>query len=241
MSGVRTDEEVYGRGRGASREPVQARPGLRERLPGALEAASCWDSVRIAAVVGVCALLWILRRPEQLTRPYLWVEESFIVRNFLDDGWAGAFEPIQGYLILPANILVALATEISFLHLPELLYGFAFAVYLATVLLLVVPESRWGDLTTRSVMALTMALVPTNPEVFGVALYSFWWTTLWPLIVLGWKRDLWLLGCRCSSSARSAPQPRVHSSSSSPSPTSWAGGFATSSPRASCWPASRTR
>ena len=105
----------------------------------------------------------------------------------------GAFEPIQGYLILPANVLVALAADISFMHLPELMYAFALAVFVATVLLLVLPESRWGDLKMRSAMAVTMALVPTNPEVFGVVLYSFWWTTLWPLIVLGWKRDLWIL------------------------------------------------
>jgi hypothetical protein len=74
----------------ASGEPVQARAGCgsgclvcsRQRLAG--------DPVRVVAVVGVCALLWILRRPEQLTRPYLWGKESFIVRNFVDDGWAGA-------------------------------------------------------------------------------------------------------------------------------------------------------
>jgi hypothetical protein len=103
----------------------------------------------------------------------MWVEESFIIRNFLEDGWAGAFEPIQGYLILPANVLVASATEISFMQLPDLMYAFALAVFVAAVLLLF-PESRWGDLTTRSAMAITMALVPTNPEVFGVLLYSFW-------------------------------------------------------------------
>jgi hypothetical protein len=73
------------------------------------------------------------------------------------------------------------------------MYAFALAVFVATVLLLLLPESRWGDLTTRSAMAITMALVPTNPEVFGVLLYSFWWTTLWPLIVLGWKPNLWAL------------------------------------------------
>jgi hypothetical protein len=192
MSSVRTGAEVDDR-RGIPEEPPGAPSGFRQRLPAALEAASRRDSVRIVAVVGICALIWILRRPEQLTRPYVWVEESFILRNFLDDGWAGAFEPIQGYLILPANTLVALAAEISFLQLPELLYAFASAVFLVTVLLLVLPESRWGDLTTRSAMAFTMALVPTRPEVFGVALYSFWWTTLWPLIILGWKRDLWVL------------------------------------------------
>ena len=90
-------------------------------------------------------------------------------------------------------MLVALATEISFLQLPKLMYGFSLAVFVATLLLLLLPESRWGNFTMRSAMALTMALVPTNPEVFGVLLYSFWWTTLWPLIVLGWKRDLWML------------------------------------------------
>jgi hypothetical protein len=144
-------------------------------------------------VLAACGVIWVLRRPEQLTRPYVWVEESYIIKSFIEDGWAGAFEPIQGYLILPANVLVALATDISFMQLPDLMYAFAFAVFVATILLLLLPESRWGDLTTRSAFALTMALVPTNPEVFGVLLYSFWWTTLWPLIVLGWKRDLWLL------------------------------------------------
>jgi hypothetical protein len=157
-------------------------PLLRHRKP-----------LQSALVLAACAVIWVLRRPEQLTRPYVWVEESYIIKNFLEDGWAGAFEPIQGYLLLPANVLVALATNISFMQLPDLMYAFGFAVFVATVLLLLLPESRWGDLTTRSSLALTMALVPTNPEVFGVLLYSFWWTTLWPLIVLGWKRDLWLL------------------------------------------------
>ena len=163
----------------------------KHRLLRRLQAGMNRDAVRIVAVAGLCLIIWILRRPEQLTRPYVWVEESFIIRNFLDDGWAGAFEPIQGYLILPSTVLVTLATDLSFVHLPELTYIFATLVFMATILLLLVPESHWGDLTTRSAMAVAMALVPTNPEVFGVALYSFWWTTLWPVIVLGWKRDLW--------------------------------------------------
>jgi hypothetical protein len=144
-------------------------------------------------VTAACVLIWALRRPEQLTRPYVWVEESHIIRNFLRDGWAGAFDPIQGYLILPANVLVALATDLSFMHLPRLTYAFATALFVATVLLLLVPDSRWGSLDVRSAMALALALVPTNPEIFGVLLYSFWWSTLWPLIALGWKRDLWIL------------------------------------------------
>ena len=40
-------------------------------------------------------------------------------------------------------------------------------------------------------MAFAMVLCPVNPEIFGVLLYSFWWAALWPVIILGWKRDLW--------------------------------------------------
>jgi hypothetical protein len=151
------------------------------------------EALQTTFVVAACIAIWIWRRPEQLTRPYVWVEESQIIRHFLEDGWAGAFHPIQGYLILPANVLVALSTDLSFLRLPGLMYVFAVCVFVATVLLLVRPDSRWGDLNVRSAMAFAMVLVPTNPEIFGVLLYSFWWSTLWPLIILGWKRNLWLL------------------------------------------------
>jgi hypothetical protein len=149
--------------------------------------------IEVVSIVAACVLVWVWRRPEQLVRPYVWVEESTILENFVADGWTAAVEPIQGYVILPATVFVTLAAEISFVHLPGLMYVFALAVFVATIVLLVVPESRWGDRTTRAAMALTASLVPTNPEVFGVLLYSFWWTTLWPLIILGWTRSLWAL------------------------------------------------
>jgi hypothetical protein len=149
--------------------------------------------IEVVSIVALCVLVWIWRRPEQVVRPYVWVEESTILRKFIEDGWAAALEPISGYLILPATVLVTLSAELSFVHLPGVMYVFALAVFVATILLLVVPESRWGDRTMRGAMALSASLVPTNPEVFGVLLYSFWWTTLWPLIILGWKRDLWAL------------------------------------------------
>jgi hypothetical protein len=85
-------------------------------------------TLQSASVVAACLVIWVLRRPQQLSRPYVWVEESHLIRNFLEDGWAGALEPIEGYLILPANVLVALATEISFVRLPNLMYAFGTVV-----------------------------------------------------------------------------------------------------------------
>ena len=73
------------------------------------------------------------------------------------------------------------------------MYGFATLMFLATIALLVFPDSRWGSTKIRGAMAAAAALVPTNPEVFGILLYSAWWASLWPLIILGWRRRLWLL------------------------------------------------
>jgi hypothetical protein len=159
----------------------------------AAPASAALEGHQVVSVVALCLVVWVWRRPEQLVRPYVWVEESHILRNFLADGWLAAVEPVQGYLILPATALVTLAAELSFVHVPGLMYLFSSAVFATTVLLLVIPDSRWGDRTTRSLMALAASLVPTNPEVFGVLLYSFWWTTLWPLIALGWTQARWAL------------------------------------------------
>ena len=45
----------------------------------------------------------------KLFHPYLWDEESIVIRRFLDDGWLGALHPVQGYLILPTTLLLPLA------------------------------------------------------------------------------------------------------------------------------------
>ena len=142
-------------------------------------------------VLGGCLLIWFLRRPEQLFHPYLWDEESQVIRHFLSDGWLGAQRPVNGYFNLPATLLVPLAATISFAHLPVLAFWMATAVFALTVWMLVIPDSRWGNQNTRACMAFAVSLCPTNPETFGVLLYSFWWATLWPVIILGWKRDLW--------------------------------------------------
>jgi hypothetical protein len=143
--------------------------------------------------VALCLIVWIARRPEQLTRPYVWDEEAVVLKDFIESGWAAALTPVQGYLVLPSSPLLALGAQISLTDVPTTSYISASLVFVVTVVMLVVPDSRWGDLKIRAAMAITMALVPTNPEVFGVLLYSFWWSTLWPLIILGWKRSLWAI------------------------------------------------
>ena len=164
-----------------------------QSAPSAGDHSWRWRKAReLGAVVCLCFVIWILRRPHQLLQPYVWVEESQILREYIHHGWLGAikFAP-AGYLIMPVNLLLPFSAWISFIHLPALLYVFATAVFAVTILLIVLPDSDFGDSHTMFAMAVALALCPVNPEVYGVFLYSFWWVTLWPLIILGWKRDLW--------------------------------------------------
>ena len=110
-----------------------------------------------------CLSIWFLRRPQQVWHPYVWAEESIVVRHFLDGGWLGALRPVQGYVILPTTLLLPLAASVSFAHLPVLMSLLATGVFALTVVMLVVPESRWGSRGTRALMAFAMVLCPVEP------------------------------------------------------------------------------
>jgi hypothetical protein len=142
-------------------------------------------------VLGACLLIWWCRRPQQLFHPYLWDEESLVVGRQLAGGWLEAMRPVNGSMSFPAPPLLALGSAVAFSHLAVFAAWAATAVFAVTVVIIVGPESRWGNLTTRCLMALGMALVPTNPETFGVLLYSFWFATLWPVVILGWREERW--------------------------------------------------
>lgn len=143
----------------------------------------------IAALTGI----YLLRRPTQVSHPYVWVEESTVLQNFLNHGWLAAFIPVHGYLVLPASPLIVLSAAISWVDLPRLDWTFDVLLFVATVAMLLLPASRWGPFWIRAAMATSLVLVPAGPEIFGVLLLSFWWASLWPLIVLGWKSNLWPL------------------------------------------------
>ena len=113
-------------------------PTLSGRPDRWLEAVRRHELLSVSlATVAFCILIWIWRRPGQLTHPYIWDEESLILRHYLDGGFIRALRPIEGYLILPPAVLLAVAAKISIVHLPELEYVFALLVFVGTVLMIV--------------------------------------------------------------------------------------------------------
>jgi hypothetical protein len=145
----------------------------------------------IVATIGFGLVVWFLRRPDQLLHPYVWVEEYQVLDRFQTQGLLHAlFAPVQGYFVWPTSFTVGLAAKASFLHLPLIDYWASTAWYIATLCLILIPASRIR-LRWRVGFVVLLVLVPTNPEVFGIAEYAFWWTTLWPLISILWSKDYW--------------------------------------------------
>lgn len=147
----------------------------------------------VASTVVLSLVVWVLRRPDQLLRPYVWVEKYLIINRTITEGfWSAAVGEYVGYLMVPTSLIVAAVTVIDLRSLPELAYLAATIVFILTILLIVVPSSR-VPLRARCLLALLLALAPMNPEMFGIALYSYWWTALWPAITLLWDRNAWAL------------------------------------------------
>ncbi|HTV10885.1 MAG TPA: hypothetical protein VME20_03410 [Acidimicrobiales bacterium] len=147
----------------------------------------------VLAVLGIGLSVWFARRPDQLLHPYVWADEYHILNRYQMEGFAQAvLAPVKGYFIWPTSFSVAVAASADFAHLPEVEYWFATVWFAVTLCLILLPRSVVG-LHWRAAAALLLVLTPMNPEVFGVALYIFWWTSLWPVVTFGWLEGYWWL------------------------------------------------
>lgn len=144
------------------------------------------------AVVGCLAaffslLLLYSRRGQTIINPQVWNEDGvFIVPEFIKHGWMSMALPVNGYLISIARLISNLSLSVAPDLYPTvstsltLLFTAAVAAYIA-----VAPTLLKG----RFFLALSCFLVPVDPEVLGIPLYTFWWAGLVLLTIPLWQRD----------------------------------------------------
>ena len=142
-----------------------------------------------AVTIVLAVVLYGGRRPDQLSHPMVWAEETVILGKWLNGHAEALVDPVAGQSVLISSWLVSLSGSISVRYLPEVELLMMTAVFVVTLLLLVLPGSVWGPRWMRCLMALSLAVVPIDPEPYMVLLFAFWWTSLWPLIILGWHAD----------------------------------------------------
>ena len=132
-------------------------------------------------------ILLYLRRGEQLLSPEIWNEDgtqNFI--SFLNHGWMNLLEPVSGYLITVPKLITNISLSISALYYPEIstYLAWIFTIFVALAVAYAPTHIKYPSLA-----AIMIFLIPTNAEVFGLPLYTFWFSSILLFVVALWKQQ----------------------------------------------------
>lgn len=153
----------------------------------------------------ILAFLFLLgtRRWQQLISPQIWDEDGVGVNgaklggsnlaDYIAHGWSAVFDPVNGYLITVPKLISGLSLLISISHYPIISTVLAWLciAFVGTAIALA-PTRLKGKL----LCALAVFLIPSDPEVFGLPLYTFWWTSLLLFLLVLWDDAVPSLGWR---------------------------------------------
>ena len=138
-------------------------------------------------------LLAASRRWQQFTCPQVWCEDGEVMAGFARLGWREFLVPVNGYLILAPKLLTGAVLALSLPWYPLLSTVLATAF---SALVGVAVSTAPTNLRLRTLCALGLFLVPSNPEVFDLPLYALWWAPVLLLLVALWDEDDPRLGLR---------------------------------------------
>jgi len=141
---------------------------------------------RLVALCAATVVILILRRPDQFLHPYIWAEDGEILQGYAHRGLASIIEPIAGYYILTSKLISLTALQISVVWYPEIALALTTAFTCAIVVAIALSPTH---LRCPSLCALAALAVPTDPENFAVALYSFWWAGFLLVLALLWDTE----------------------------------------------------
>jgi hypothetical protein len=130
-------------------------------------------------------LILYARRSAQLLHPQVWDEDGLVImRDLIQAGPASILWPLNGYLlVIPRTItFLALSISVSYYPLISTLLAWAFTIA-ALIAISVSPLALRGGV----LLAITAGLVPSDPEVFGLPLYTFWWAGLLIVAAAFWR------------------------------------------------------
>lgn len=139
-----------------------------------------------AAAIGLAAILIsMIRRPNQINRPAIWVEEGTqFLPQYLEHGWRFLFDPVNGYLIIPSKLNAWIAYHLSFEHYPEVSYVLALlSAGIVSVAICKAPTV----IPFRPIAALIPFAIPFDPEPVAIGEYVFWYYGLLSALALFWQ------------------------------------------------------
>ena len=130
-------------------------------------------------------ILLFLRRGAQLLHPHVWNEDgAFNMTSFILHGWHSLYEPTQGYLVLIPRLITNISMSISFIYYPEISTYITWTITIIIALLIVYAPTM---LKYSVFAAVSIFLIPTNAEVFGLPLFMLWFSAILLFLVALWK------------------------------------------------------
>lgn len=138
----------------------------------------------------------VSRRWQQLINPQVWNEDGApgpitqvlrdngsVIPDYISSGWTSLFESVNGYLIIIPKIISIISINLSFFYYPEISTTISF-LFATTVCMLIMVCPTY--LKMRFLCAIAVLLIPSNTEVFGTPLYTFWWASLLLFLIALW-------------------------------------------------------
>jgi hypothetical protein len=142
-----------------------------------------------------CAIFFGLlasRRWAQWISPQVWNEEGApepllnagsLLPDYIHFGWRAFFMPVNDYLFIVPKTISGLALTLSFSHYPFIstIISWLF-ITLVALAITYCPTHLKG----KALCAISLFLVPCDPEVFGLTSYTFWWASLLLFLIALW-------------------------------------------------------
>lgn len=149
--------------------------------------------VKAIALSLLFALILLLRRGDSLLVPSVWNEDGkLILPDIVHNGLLTLVHSLNGYFVTIPKLIDLIAFGVSATQYPLINAILAWLVAIGVGLTVAFAPTV---LRHRSLAALAVFLVPTDPEVFGIGLYTLWWAGILLLLVALWKpgegRLLW--------------------------------------------------
>jgi hypothetical protein len=129
----------------------------------------------------------LLRAWPRLLYPEVWIEDgTFNITGLVNHGLVSIFSPVGGYLTIIPKLISLTALSISFTYYPVISTTLAWVV---TLLIFLVIAKSPSYLRGQILLAISCFLIPSDPEVFGLPSYTFWWSSLLLFILIFWKEN----------------------------------------------------
>jgi hypothetical protein len=134
----------------------------------------------------LCVVFFVLaasRRWEQLTTPQVWCEDAWVVGGFINGGWREVLLPLNGYLVLVPKLITGVSLAFSIYYYPLISAVIALVFTIGVGLAVALAPTR---LSGKFLCAISIFVIPSDPEVFGLPLYTLWWSAILLIICALW-------------------------------------------------------